>query len=208
MPPEDGGVQEDAMRKITILLLIVSMTVLLAGCGSGGSAESETTLEFKKNGQVVHTIVEDFSADYYDLDELETDVKSQIEEYNTRVGSDRISLDSSELEDGTLTMVMTFQGAEDYSSFYRQALFCGTVKAAFEAGYDLDIELNSVQEEGTTINKQDILDMGERHIIVVREAIHLKPCADILYASGDVEVTGDRDAVVTDGQSLSYIIFR
>lgn len=208
MPPEDGGVQEDAMRKITILLLIVSMTVLLAGCGSGGSAESETTLEFKKNGQVVHTIVEDFSADYYDLDELETDVKSQIEEYNTRVGSDRISLDSSELEDGTLTMVMTFQGAEDYSSFYRQALFCGTVKAAFEAGYDLDIELNSAQEEGTTINKQDILDMGERHIIVVREAIHLKPYADILYASGDVEVTGDRDAVVTDGQSLSYIIFR
>ncbi len=196
------------MRKITILLLIVSMTVLLAGCGSGGSAESETTLEFKKNGQVVHTIVEDFSADYYDLDELETDVKSQIEEYNTRVGSDRISLDSSELEDGTLTMVMTFQGAEDYSSFYRQALFCGTVKAAFEAGYDLDIELNSAQEEGTTINKQDILDMGERHIIVVREAIHLKPYADILYASGDVEVTGDRDAVVTDGQSLSYIIFR
>ena len=196
------------MRKITILLLIVSMTVLLAGCGSGGSAESETTLEFKKNGQVVHTIVEDFSADYYDLDELETDVKSQIEEYTTRVGSDRISLDSSELEDGTLTMVMTFQGAEDYSSFYRQALFCGTVKAAFEAGYDLDIELNSAQEEGTTINKQDILDMGERHIIVVREAIHLKPYADILYASGDVEVTGDRDAVVTDGQSLSYIIFR
>ncbi len=196
------------MRKITILLLIVSMTALLAGCGSGGSAESETTLEFKKNGQVVHTIVEDFSADYYDLDELETDVKSQIEEYNTRVGSDRISLDSSELEDGTLTMVMTFQGAEDYSSFYRQALFCGTVKAAFEAGYDLDIELNSAQEEGTTINKQDILDMGERHIIVVREAIHLKPYADILYASGDVEVTGDRDAVVTDGQSLSYIIFR
>ncbi len=172
------------------------------------AAESETTLEFKKNGQVVHTIVEDFSADYYDLDELETDVKSQIEEYNTRVGSDRISLDSSELEDGTLTMVMTFQGAEDYSSFYRQALFCGTVKAAFEAGYDLDIELNSAQEEGTTINKQDILDMGERHIIVVREAIHLKPYADILYASGDVEVTGDRDAVVTDGQSLSYIIFR
>ena len=50
--------------------------------------------------------------------------------------------------------------------------------------------------------------MGERHIIVVREAIHLKPYADILYASGDVEVTGDRDAVVTDGQSLSYIIFR
>lgn len=196
------------MRKITILLLIVSMTVLLAGCGSGGSAESETTLEFKKNGQVVHTIVEDFSADYYDLDELETDVKNQIEEYNTRVGSDRISLDSSELEDGTLTMVMTFQGAEDYSSFYRQALFCGTVKAAFEAGYDLDIELNSAQEEGTTINKQDILDMGERHIIVAREAIHLKPYADILYASGDVEVTGDRDAVVTDGQSLSYIIFR
>ena len=79
------------MRKITILLLIVSMTVLLAGCGSGGSAESETTLEFKKNGQVVHTIVEDFSADYYDLDELETDVKSQIEEYNTRVGSDPVS---------------------------------------------------------------------------------------------------------------------
>ena len=50
--------------------------------------------------------------------------------------------------------------------------------------------------------------MGDRHIIVVREPIAVRPYADILYASSSVEVSGSREATVTDSEALSYIIFR
>ena len=194
------------MRKMVLLLLTAAL--LLAGCGGDKDTEEATNLEFRKNGQVVHTIVEDFSASYYSLDELMSEVSSQADTYNGTAGSKRITVDSAEVKDGVITMVMTFQSAADYSSFYRQALFCGTVKEAFDAGYDLDVTLKSVTEEGTTVGRQDILEMGERHIIVLREAVTVRPWADILYVSGDVEATGSREAASTDPQALSYIIFR
>lgn len=194
------------MRKTVLLLLAAAL--LLAGCGGKESTEDVTSLDFRKNGKVVHTIVEDFSASYYSLDELESQVQAQVDTYNENAGSERIEINSAEVTDGVITMVMTFQGAEDYSSFYRQALFCGTVLDAFNAGYDLNIELMSVQEEGTTIGRQDLLEMGDRHIIVAREPIVVRPYADILYASSSVQVSGNREATVTDSQALSYIIFR
>ena len=104
---------------------------------------------------------------------------------------------------------MTFKSSEDYSGFYRQALFSGTVKEAFGAGYDLDVTLNSVKEEGTTISKQDILDMGDKHVAIVRENINIRSYGDILYMSSDVTLGADgKTAVVTNGESLSYIIFK
>ena len=160
------------MRKMVLLLLAAAL--LLAGCGGNESTEDVTSLDFRKNGEVVHTIVEDFSASYYSLEELQSEVQAQVDAYNKSAGKERITVDSAEVADGVITMVMTFQGAEDYSSFYRQALFCGTVRDAFNAGYDLDVSLVSAQEDGASIGRQDILEMGDRHIIVVREPLVIK----------------------------------
>ena len=194
------------MRKMVLLLL--AAVLLLAGCGGNNGTEDITNLEFRKNGEVVHTIVEDFSASYYSLDELMDDVQAQVDAYNEKAGSKRITIGSAEVKEGVITMTMTFKDASDYSSFYRQALFCGTVKDAFSAGYDLNVTLKSAKEDGTSVGRQDILEMGDRHIIVLREPVTVKPYADILYVSESVEVTGNREAAATDSQALSYIIFR
>ena len=194
------------MRKMVLLLL--AAVLLLAGCGGNKGTEDITNLEFRKNGEVVHTIVEDFSASYYSLDELMDDVQAQVDAYNEKAGSKRITIGSAEVKEGVITMTMTFKDASDYSSFYRQALFCGTVKDAFSAGYDLNVTLKSAKEDGTSVGRQDILEMGDRHIIVLREPVTVKPYADILYVSESVEVTGKREAAATDSQALSYIIFK
>lgn len=196
-------------RTLSLLLVLSCMAVLLAGCGKEETSEDVTRLEMKKSGEVIHTIVEDFSQPYYDMEELTADIQSQVDEYNAKAGSEKITLKQAENEEGTVRVVMTFSKPEDYTGFYRQALFCGTVKEAFEAGYDLDVELNSAKADGGTINKQDILDMGERHIVVVREAVTVIPYAEILYASDDVTVSENRkEAVTSNGESLSYIIFK
>lgn len=192
-----------------LLLSVLIAALLLAGCGSKAEEEEATTLELKKNGEIVQTIIEDFGESYYDLDELKSTTESMIKEYNGSADGDNIKLQSAEVTDGVVRLVMTFRKSEDYTGLYRQALFSGTVKEAFNAGYDLDITLNSVKEEGTTINKQDILDMGEKHIAVVRETTMVKTYGDILYVSDDVTMGPDnRTAVVTNGESLSYIIFK
>ena len=157
------------MKKMNLFLLtVLGAALLLSGCGSKAEEEETTTLELKKNGEIVQSIIEDFGESYYDLDELKSTTESMIAGYNESAGSDNIKLQSAEVTDGVVHLVMTFRKSEDYTGLYRQALFSGTVKDAFNAGYDLDITLNSVKEEGATINKQDILDMGEKHIAVVR----------------------------------------
>lgn len=197
------------MRKILLLLLTVAGTAaLLSGCGKEESAGDATRLELKKDGQIVHTIVEDFSQDYYNLEELKGNVEAQIAEYNTTAGNDRITLDSAEVEEGIIRLVMTFRSAENYSGFYRQALFCGTVKDAFNTGYDLDVQLHGIGEDNTVVGRQEILEMGGKHIVVVREAIQIKTFGNILYVSSGVEPLGNgREVNVTDKENLSYIIF-
>ena len=191
------------MKKMNLFLLtVLGAALLLSGCGSKAEEEETTTLELKKNGEIVQSIIEDFSESYYDLDELKSTTESMIAGYNESAGSDNIKLQSAEVTDGVVHLVMTFRKSEDYTGLYRQALF-------FNAGYDLDITLNSVKEEGATINKQDILDMGEKHIAVVRETTTVKTYGDILYISDDVTMgPDDRTATVTNGESLSYIIFK
>ena len=48
------------MRKIlTGILMMICLSAVLSGCGSDPKV-TETTIEVKKNGSVIHTIVEDF----------------------------------------------------------------------------------------------------------------------------------------------------
>lgn len=197
------------MRKIMLLLLAALGTAaLLAGCDREKSVGDITMLEIRKNGEILHTIAEDFAESYYDLEELKGSVESQIADYNAGAGDGAITLDSAEVEEGRIRMLMTFKSAENYVGFYRQALFCGTVKDAFNAGYDLDIRLRSVDGDGAEIGRQDILEMGEKHILVIREQIRVRTFGNILYVSSDVEpVEGSREADVTDKENLSYIIF-
>ena len=63
------------MRKwIMRALCILCLAAMLTGCGREPEV-TETTIEVKKNGQVVHTIIEDFSESYYNLDELESTIQ-------------------------------------------------------------------------------------------------------------------------------------
>ena len=93
--------------------------------------------------------------------------------------------------------------------FYKKALFCGTIREAVNVGYDLDITLSSAENSDVKIGKTQILEMSDRHIIVVREAVPIRPYAEILYTSGDVEVSEDRkEAIPGNSENLSYIIFK
>ncbi len=66
-------------------LCILCLAAMLTGCGREPEV-TETTIEVKKNGQVVHTIIEDFSESYYNLDELESTIQQACDTYNASAG--------------------------------------------------------------------------------------------------------------------------
>ena len=49
------------MKKMNLFLLtVLGAALLLSGCGSKAEEEETTTLELKKNGEIVQSIIEDF----------------------------------------------------------------------------------------------------------------------------------------------------
>lgn len=198
------------MRKgLALVLGIALMAIGLAGCGSSSdSAVTETTIEFKKDGSVVHTIVEDFSEDYYDLAELTDLIRTSCTSYNNASGGEAVTVSEMTDEEGVLTVRMVYKDTASYAGFNKLALFAGTVKDAYNAGYDLDITLFSMEDDSESIGKEEILGMGEKHIAIVREAVDVRVWNKVLYASGDVLATGDsRTVMVGDNSALTYILF-
>ncbi len=196
------------MRKIlTGILMMICLSAVLSGCGSDPKV-TETTIEVKKNGSVIHTIVEDFSEEYYDLEELTALMLDSCDAYNAGAGKKAVSVGDVEVSDGVLTAVMTYESVSDYASFNGQALFAGSIKDAYNAGYTLDVTLQPAREGESPISKDDLLNMGEKNLIIVREAVAVRMWGKPLYYSQDVEPAGDAKTVrVTDPDMLTYIVF-
>lgn len=197
------------MRKgLALVLAIACMAIGLTGCGGSDSAVTATTIEVKKDGSVVHTIVEDFTEAYYDMQELQNMVQTACDSYNAAAGAGTVTVEETAETEGVLTVVMKYKDAAAYAGFNKLALFAGTVKDAYNAGYDLNVTLYSLQDEADTIGKEEILGMGEKHIVILREAVDVRVWNKVLYASGDVLATGDsRTVMVGDNTALTYILF-
>lgn len=197
------------MRKfMTRILMLLCLTAFLAGCGERESTAARTEIALKKNGSVVHTIVEDFAESYYDLEELKSTIEQSCDAYNELAGKEAVKMERAEAADGTVTVVMIYDSTQSYSDFNKQALFAGTVKDAFKAGYDLNVTLLPVKEGEAAIGKDELLGMGEKKIAIVREAVDVTVWGKIRYLSEDAVPGDDADtASVTDENSLTYILF-
>ncbi|MDO4292722.1 MAG: hypothetical protein Q4C65_05750 [Eubacteriales bacterium] len=196
------------MRKyLARMLAALLLAAALTGC-SGDDTPGRTTIDVRKNGRVVHTIVENFTESYYNLDELTDSILQDCEAYNTAAGKQEVTMKSAQENDGVVTVVMNYESAAAYSGFNKLALFSGTVKDAFNAGYDLDVTLQSMKEDGESIGKDELLGMGEKHIVVVREAADVRVWGKVRYATADASPTEDpRTVTVTDDETLTYILF-
>ena len=196
------------MRKtLTLIFMIVCLTVALVGCG-GDPEVTETTIEVKKNGSVVHTLVEEFSEEYYDLEELMSVIQESCDAYNDSAGRKAVSVGDVEVTDGVLTAVMTYASVSDYASFNGQALFAGSIRDAYNAGYTLDVTLQSAREGEDSIAREDLLNMGEQNLVIIREAVAVRMWGKARYYTQDVEPGKDARTVrVTDPDTLSYIVF-
>lgn len=196
------------MRRILTVVLMMA-AICMAACGSQKSAVTQTTIEAMKNGAIVHTIVEDFTEEYYNLEELRDMISSSCSSYNQKAGSERVIMESMELEDGILSVVMRYKNSEDYSEFNGLPMFSGTIQEAVKEGYNLDVKLYPADGGDISIGKTELLEMKNRHLLILREEVDVRMWDEVLYHSSNVMDTKDSDRVQVMSQDrLAYIVFR
>ena len=120
------------MRKSVCFCLLICMLSILAGCG--GSVPAESTIALDKKGKITDTIVEEFDKDFYDSEELQSEIESELAEYNKNFAADHVTLKKFEVKDGTATLQLVFDGSEYYEDYMEMTLFTGTVAEARAEG--------------------------------------------------------------------------
>ena len=195
------------MRKSVCFCLLICMLSVLAGCG--GSVPAESTIALDKKGKITDTIVEEFDKDFYDSEELQSEIESELAEYNKNFAADHVTLKKFEVKDGTATLQLVFDGSEYYEDYMEMTLFTGTVAEARAEGYELTGELLGADGAQTSLDSLDSADEAQVLVLETDETVQVQTPGTILAVSagGNVSVTGKKQSAVSDG-GLSYIIYK
>jgi len=204
------------MKKLKAAGILAVLMIWLTACGSGADAGQETmnSLTLDKDGSVENTIIEGFDKDYYDLDGLNTMIKDSIEQYCRQNPTAEITLKGSEVSDGQVRVSMKYDSAASYMGYNSKTLFAGTIQEAYSEGYDLDISLTDVKDSSNTIGKQELLEMGQKHIVIMElpstmtDGMRLQCFGEILYVSDGVNPVSKKTADIEQSQGVSVVVFK
>ena len=109
------------LKRGMILGLTCMMVCTICSCKSKKkdyidleNGESGITI---KDKEVVYQIKEEFNKDYYSEDDVEKQVKDEIDEFVRLEGKDSAELDEFEVEDGSCHVVITFAGLNEFCDY-------------------------------------------------------------------------------------------
>ena len=193
---------------LLILLILFVLTSVLCGCSASDDDYAETVIIVGKKGHVSERIVESFSKDYYDINELRGEFERSVSEYNESIGSEEIQLKGVDLKDDRVFVNIDFNGPSDYEHFVGESLFVGTVNEAYDNGYTMDVMLKGV-EDGDKIGKVQIMGMIDKDIVILSEHARVRTFRDIAYVSANVDVIGPKEArVLSESDGLAYLLLK
>lgn len=192
------------MRKGWMALTLLSI-LFLVGCGEG---QKESLMSIDKDGMVKSYIVEDFTASYYDAEELKASVSEDILSFNEESEETVIELTKFQAEEGVLRATIEYKNAEIYEEFNEETLFVGSIEAALEKGYKINASFYSIQDMETALKFADVKEEAY-HIIIFSEPVSVKAPGKVLYVSDGLQKgNGSKNVAVTDNtQEIYYIIY-
>lgn len=203
------------MKRIKTAGILAVLMMWLTACGANADADTEVnSLTIDKNGSVENTIVESFDKEYYDLDGLNTMIQDSIDQYCRQNPTSEITVVSSEVKNSQVRVTMKYDSAASYTGYNSELLFAGTVQEAYEAGYDLNVSLVSAKDETDRIGKQELLGMGDHHIVIMElpdsaeDGMRLSCFGEILYTGDGVSLLNKKTADIEQTQGVSVVVFK
>lgn len=189
-----------------ILISICLLFIFLTGCNHN-TDYTQTTLQLEKDGTIIQTIVEEFQDSSYDFEELKQMNQEETKAYNESVSHEAIETTMMQYEGDKVKAVITYMNVNDYYGFNNTILYFGTIEQAKIAGYNLNVNLVSVDGQDK-ISPDELKDMEKRHIAIVNEAVDVHTYGKILYTSEDVTVGKNKKLATVAGEETAYIVFK
>ncbi len=193
------------MRKKTIAMIVLCIPFLV-GCGNSFDTSSMT---ITKDGMIESYIVEDFSATYYDADELEQSITTDVNSFNADYENEVIELKEFSIEEGVLNATITYENADVYEKFNEEKLFLGSMAEAIEKGYKFDVPFFSVVNSGQKTDYDTIKKENNYHVVIFTEPVNVKVFDKVVYISDGLQKgDGAKKVMVTDTtKEIYYIIY-
>lgn len=207
------------MKKINRILPVLGMILLLGGCGK--KMAEVTTIEILKDGSIRHTMVEDFGEG--SAEALQSLMDEKAAAYNSSAAGGSVAVEDVEASEGVVRVVMTYPDAQAFDGFMnmdvvavdpalRAPFFYGTVEEALMQGYDLEVTLQGVEEEGSLQGKSDLLAKEESTLLIYDNQMNLGAPVQIslqekpAYISDNVTVVDKNLVEITGEDKLAYIL--
>ncbi len=205
---------------IAALAAMGACMLVLAGCEETTEPEPirTTTIVLAADGSFTQCRVEDFDSQYYQLSELDSMIRQEVQNYVSGMseGGQAVTVEQVDvLEENKDRAMVSLHFAdsgiyEDYTAqMDRQSskLFYGTVSEAIAEGYDLAGALQDVKK-GTAVTAEQLEKIGDRWVLVFEEPMQIRCPSKVLYISGNVRLTEMGYVDGTEGEGLKYIVIR
>lgn len=204
------------MKRFIVVGILAALTLGLSACAKGDVQVEEdvmNSLSILEDGSIKSIIIEDFSENYYNVDDLTKMILDTISVYQKEDPDSSIVLETCEMVEQQVKVVMKYNSAEAYNGYNNEDLFVGTVQEAYGEGYDLNMTLTGTDKEASKIGRQELLGMGENHIMILEntmdEGMLRVNCYDtILYTGDGVSPIEKKRADVTKTQGFRVIVFK
>lgn len=124
------------------LLLAAAFILIPAGC-AGVDQENKNLLELRSDGRIIQTIVDDAQAGVTG-EELEEYINEALTAYQDLGTGESISLENCRVMNGKVNITLHYSSVDAYSAFNQVKCFDGTIKEAYDAGYDFSRDFTAL----------------------------------------------------------------
>lgn len=214
-------------KRCMVLCACAAALSMLTACA--GSNVTENTVELKKNGKIIEYAIEDFSASYYDTEELQSYVEAQVDEWLAE-NDGSIKISKSEVEEQTAYLTVEYDSADTFSDFSGEECFAGTIVQAQSGGYDFDVDFikaaDSEQDEdssvsvdegegNTEVSAKEVLQDDDLKVFIVKGSANIVVPGQIQYVSAEGTKIVDEHTVsveriqgAQDTGVLVYVLYK
>lgn len=176
------------IRNTALLLALTGIMLSLPACSFIKGYPDTNTLEFLQGGSLRETSVEEFTEEYYDMADLKDQVLSAVNSYN-EAHEGAISVDLYDVRARRVRLVMTYKDAAAYEDFNTQPLYAGPA-GGYGKEIPQEISFSRVKEDLSLESLSERPDLKDLTLYVVSGPVDVAVSGQILYVSGDVEMTG------------------
>ena len=199
------------MKRGFLLATVISASCFLTGCSIlAGFSPEVSGVSVSKNGRITEVVRESFDASYYNEEELQSQIESEISDYNSSHDDKSVKKKSLKVENGEAQLRMVYDSYQDYAQFNHVGFYVGDMNGAIQAGYAFEGSFLPVSDgktaEGSSIWGSSLMSGKNYKTIVVNEALLVDVPGTICYVSEGVKVTGKSEAV-TENTDTSYILY-